>query len=700
MAGPSAAIREGGGIVARENRSIIRAFAQPVARFDYSPTPPAHSRRFRHALALRRLFGHAALILHPLIAANPVSGQPQRHPAETLQGSLIFGCLGVVFGDIATSPLYALRVAFSGRGALTPTPDHVMGILSLVFWSLVLVVGLKYAILVMRADNKGEGGIMALMSLVLRSMGDRPRLRKTVMVLGLTGTALFFGDAVIAPAISVISAIEGLKVVTPALKPLILPASLGILGGLFVLQHRGTAFLGWLFSPVMLLWLLLIAVLGVSSILQTPHILRALDPMQALHFIEEAKAQTLIVLGAVVLVVTGAEALYADMGHFGILPIRFAWFFLVFPALVLNYLGQGALLIRDPSAASNPFYLLGPSWSVLPLLSVATLATIIAAQAVISGAFSLAAQAVRLRYLPRLTVRHTSTGRAGQIYVPMVNWLLAACVGILVIGFGSSSRLAAAYGLAVTGTMLVTTLLAFGLLGRIAVFSRLIVGLLLGGFLLIDMAFLGANTAKIAQGGWVSLLVGGIAYLALSTWILGRELLVRRLNDKATPLEELVSRQSREPLPRVPGTAIYLTAGRFGAPISLTHNMLINKVLHEQVIVLTVVTRDEPYVPLTGRVKIRHFGDNVFRVRIYYGYDQQPNIPDALAFCRSQGLAVDMNDTSFFLSREHLVSTPREGMARWRERLFIRMAMNAESAMSFWQIPPERVIELGLKVEL
>jgi KUP system potassium uptake protein len=336
----------------------------------------------------------------------------------------------------------------------------------------------------------------------------------------------------------------------------------------------------------------------------------------------------------------------------------------------------------------------------LPLLSVATLATIIAAQAVISGAFSLAAQAVRLRYLPRLTVRHTSTGHAGQIYVPMVNWLLAACVCILVIGFGSSSRLAAAYGLAVTGTMLVTTLLAFGLLGRIAVFSRWLVGMLLGVFLLIDMAFLGANAAKISQGGWVSLLVGGIAYLMLSTWIRGRELLVRRLNDKATPLEELVSRQSREPLPRVPGTAIYLTAGRFGAPISLTHNMQINKVLHEQVIVLTVVTRDEPYVALTDRLKIRHFGDNVFRVRIYYGYDQQPNIPDALAFCRSQGLAVDMNDTSFFLSREHLVSTPREGMARWRERLFIRMAMNAESAMSFWRIPPERVIELGLKVEL
>ena len=619
---------------------------------------------------------------------------------ESLRWKLILGCVGVVFGDIATSPLYALRVAFSGQLALSPTPDHVMGILSLVFWSLVVIVGLKYAILIMRADNKGEGGIMALLSLVLRTVGDRPRRSKIILSIGLAGTALFFGDAVIAPAISVMSAMEGLIVLTPTLKPLIVPATLTVLVLLFFLQHRGTAFISVLFSPVMVLWLLVIALLGIFSISQTPVILHSLHPAYALDFLMEAKAQSLVVLGAVVLVVTGAEALYADMGHFGIQPIRIAWFFLVFPALMLNYLGQGALLLRLPDAASNPFYLLGPSWSIVPLLGLATLATIIASQAMISGAFSLAAQAVRLRFLPRLSVRHTSKGRMGQIYVPAVNRVLALCVILLVLGFGSSSRLAGAYGISVTGTMVVTTLLAFGLLGRIWRLNLVLTGLVFAVFLMIDFGFLAANSTKILQGGWVSLVIGAAVFLLLSTWIRGRELLVRRLNEKAVPLEEIASRQGHDPLPRVPGTAVYLTAGRFGAPLSLLQNVLINKVMHEQVIVLTVVTRDEPWVPLEGRIKIRHFGGNIFRVRIYYGYNQEPDIPDALAFCKAQGLAVDPEDTSFFLSREHMVSTAREGMAQWRERLFIRMAMNAENAMVFWRIPPDRVVELGLMVEL
>ena len=619
---------------------------------------------------------------------------------ESLRWNLMLGCVGVVFGDIATSPLYALRVAFSGSNALSPTAEHVMGILSLVFWLLVIVVGLKYALLIMRADNKGEGGIMALLSLVLRTVGDRPRLNRLILSIGLIGTALFFGDAVIAPAISVMSAMEGLKVLTPALKPLIVPATVTILVVLFFLQHRGTAFISVLFSPVMVLWLLVIGLLGAFSISQTPVILHSLHPIYALDFLMEAKAQSLVVLGAVVLVVTGAEALYADMGHFGIQPIRVAWFFLVFPALTLNYLGQGALLLRSPAATSNPFYLLGPSWSVVPLLGLATLSTIIASQAMISGAFSLAAQAIRLRFLPRLSVRHTSVGRMGQIYVPAVNRVLAVGVILLVLGFGSSSRLAGAYGIAVTGTMVVTTLLAFGLLGRIWRFNLLLTGTLFVVFLLIDLGFLAANTTKIFQGGWVSLLIGGAVFLLLATWIRGRELLVKRLNEKAVPLEEIASRQGHDPLPRVPGTAVYLTAGRFGAPLSLLQNSLINKVLHEQVIVLTVVTRDEPWVPLADRIKIRHFGGNIFRIRIYYGYNQEPNIPDALTYCKHQGLSIDMEDTSFFLSREHMVSTAREGMAQWRERLFIRMAMNAENAMVFWRIPPDRVVELGLMVEL
>ena len=619
---------------------------------------------------------------------------------DALQWSLVLGSVGVVFGDIATSPLYALRVAFGGANALSPTHAHVLGILSLVFWSLVFVVGVKYALLIMRADNKGEGGIMALMSLALREAGDRPAWRRIIVTVGLVGAALFFGDAVIAPAISVMSAVEGLRVAAPVLKPLIAPVTLVILGAVFFLQYRGTAFISGLFSPVMLTWLGVIGWLGLLSILKTPSILQSLDPGHGLNFLLEAKTHSLVVLGAVVLVVTGAEAIYAGMGHFGVKPIRLAWFALVFPALMLNYLGQGALLMRDPSASHDPFYLLGPTWSIAPLLGIATLATIIAAQAVISGAFSLAAQAVQLGYLPRLAVRHTSPGKAGQIYVPAVNWLLAFCVMALVLSFSSSNRLAAAYGIAVTGTMVVTTLLAFGLLDRIGGGWRRLTGLAFGIALVVDAAFLAANSSKLLAGGWVSLAIGGAVYLVLSTWKQGRELLLSRLYNRGTPLEELVSRLSHESLPRVPGSAVYLTAGKFGAPKALLQNMAINKVLHEQVLILTVVTRDEPWVPLARRAKIRHFGGEIYRVRVYYGYNQEPNIPDALTFCKTMGLTLDLAETSFFLAREHLVCTARVGMAPWRERLFIRMAMNAENAMVFWRVPPERVVELGLMVEL
>lgn len=621
-------------------------------------------------------------------------------PADGFRWALVLGSIGVVFGDIATSPLYAVRLAFGGKSGLTPTPEHVMGVLSLVFWALLIVVGLKYALLVTRADNKGEGGIMALTSLVLRTVEGRPKWRRVVLALGLAGTALFFGDAVVAPAISVMGAVEGLKLANPAMRSLIVPVTLLILGIIFLIQRKGTGFISGLFSPVMLLWLAVIAALGFHSIALTPKILQSINPAYAVAFLVEAKFHSLVVFGAVVLVATGAEALYADMGHFGIKPIRLAWFLVVFPALTLNYLGQGALLIRDPTAASNPFYLLGPSWSLAPLLALATLSSIVASQAVISGTFSLAAQAVRLRYLPRLNVRHTSEGQSGQIYVPAVNWLLAFCVMALVLSFGSTSRLAVAYGLAFTGTMVVTTLLAFGMLGRIWRFNLFLTGALFTVFLVIDLCFLIANTVKLNQGGWVSLGIAGLVFLLLSTWIRGRELLVSRLNEKGTPLEELVSRPGYELIPRVPGSAVYLTAGRFGAPLSLIHNIRINKVLHEQVIVLTVVTRDVPTVPLSDRVKVRNYGGRIYRIRIYYGYNQEPNIPDALDFCSSQGLSVDMATTSFFLCREHMVSTPRQGMARWREKLFIRMAMNAENAMVFWRIPPERVIELGLMVEL
>lgn len=643
-----------------------------------------------HSSGFSRLGGRTQELSH---SVREQSRRPFRWP-------LMIGCMGVVFGEIATSPIYALRIVFAGRTGISPTPEHVLGILSLVFWLLLLVVGLKYAAVVLRADNKGDGGMMALLSLVLRGVQDHPRVRRLALALGLAGASLFLGDAIIAPAISVMGALEGLRVGAPALNVLIVPITLLVLLVLFLIQQRGTAFISRLFSPVMMIWLLTLGVLGLSSIRETPLILTALNPMHALAFLLETRVQSLLVMGAVVLVITGVEALYADMGHFGRRPIQRAWFLFVFPLLMLNYLGQGALLLRDPTAASNPFYLLGPEGSVLPLLALATLATIIASQAVISGAFSLTAQAVRMRYLPRLAVRHTSSGHAGQIYVPAINWLLALSTFALVIGFGSSARLATAYGLSVTGGMLTTTLLAFGLLPRLPRLVAGLGGLLLALFLLIDLGLVAANLPKLLQGGWVSLLIGGGAFVVLTTWVRGREQLVNLLNARAVPIEELVNRISDRGIPRVPGTAVYLTASRFGAPLSLIHNLEMNQVVHETVVILTVITRDLPEVALQNRVKIRDYGGRFYRVRIYYGYNQEPDIPEALAFARSQGLPMEPEQTSYFLTREHMISGTHNGLGSWRRRLFIRMAMNAESAMRFWHIPPERVVEMGLLVAL
>lgn len=616
------------------------------------------------------------------------------------QSALVIGAIGVVFGDIGTSPLYAVKVAFSGAHGVEPSRPHVLGVLSLVFWSLVLVVGLKYAVLMLRADNRGEGGIMALMALALRSAGENDRRRRAILATGLVGTALFFGDGVITPAISVLSAVEGLTLVAPGLDPLIVPLALGILAALFVLQRRGTAFIGGLFSPIMSVWLLVLALSGAASIARTPAILNALSPEFAARFLVESRWHSLLALGAVVLVVTGAEALYADLGHFGVRPIRLAWFGFVFPALVLNYLGQGALLLRDPLAAGNPFFFLAPAWGLVPLLALATLATIIASQAVISGAFSVARQAAQLGYLPRLAVVHTSSGKIGQIYLPTINWLLAACVTALVLGFESSSRLAAAYGIAVTGGMVVSTLLAFTVLRQVWHWHKWTSRAMAGAFLIIDLAFFAANSPKLLHGGWFSLAAGALVFTILSTWKRGRELLMKRLQARAMPLEVLRARLAADPPVRVPGTAVYLTAGRRGVPQSLLHNLASNKALHERIIILTVVTRDEPWVSRDERLKIRHFGDGLYRVRVYYGFNQAPSIPDALELCKDKGLSINLVDTSFFLARESLISTSRPGMAIWRERLFIRLARNAESAMAFWRIPPDRVVELGLMVEL
>lgn len=622
------------------------------------------------------------------------------HAQSLFRWPLMMGCMGVVFGEIATSPIYALRIVFAGHTGITPTPPHVLGILSLVFWMLTLIVCLKYAGLIMRADNKGDGGIIALLSLVQRGIQDQPRLRRVALGLGLAGASLFFGDAIIAPSISVMGALEGLRVAAPGMKVLIVPLTILVLLVLFTLQKRGTAFISLLFSPIMMIWLLVLAGLGVSSILETPQILQALDPSYALALLLEIRMQSLLVLGAVVLVITGVEALYADLGHFGRLPIQRAWFCFVFPLLTLNYLGQGALLLRDPRAASNPFYLLGPDWSVLPLLGLATLTTIIASQAVISGAFSLTAQAVRMRFLPRLAVRHTSSGHAGQIYVPVVNWLLALGTVTLVIGFGSSTKLATAYGISVTGGMVTTTLLAFGLLKRLHAGIAIVGGALLLFFLMIDLGLLAANLPKLQQGGWVSLLIGGGAFILLTTWVGGREHLVNLLNARAVPIEELVTRIAHQGIPRVAGTAVYLTASRFGAPLSLVHNLEMNQVVHETVVILTVVTRDLPEIPLESRIKIRDYGGRFYRVRIYYGYNQEPDIPEALTYASANGLVINPQETSFFLTREHMISGGPNGSPSWRRRLFIRMAMNAESAMRFWHIPPERVVEMGLLVAM
>jgi KUP system potassium uptake protein len=613
--------------------------------------------------------------------------------------ALIVGAIGVVFGDIGTSPLYAVKVAFTGPHAIAATPPHVLGVLSLIFWSLVIIVGLKYALLMLRADNNGDGGIMALMALALRGADEDSRRRKTIMMVGLIGAALFFGEGIITPAISVMSAVEGLELVAPDLDSVVMPLTLAILTVLFLLQRHGTGFIGDLFSPVMGLWFIVIASLGAYSIAQTPVILSALSPSYAALFLLEAKWDSLVVLGAVVLVVTGAEALYADMGHFGRRPIRVAWFYFVFPALALNYLGQGALLLRDPEAAGKSFYLLAPAWGMIPLLGLATIATIIASQAVISGMFSMAWQAVQLGYLPRLQIIHTS-GKIGQIYIPAINWILLASVVALVLAFDSSSRLAAAYGIAVTGAMVVTTVLASIALRRVWHWRRITGGLVTSAFLIIDLSFLAANGPKIIHGGWFSLLVAAIVFLVMSTWKRGRDLLVRRLNDRAMPLETLIERLRRDPPPRVPGTAVYLTAGRRGVPQALLRNLEANKVIHERVIILTVVIRDNPWVPRRERLKIRHFGDQLYRMKIYYGFREEPDIPEALALSREHGLEIDLAETSFFLGRENMVSTDRPGMPIWRERFFIRLARNAERAMDFWRIPPDRVVELGLTVEL
>jgi len=620
--------------------------------------------------------------------------------SQTPLGTLALGALGVVYGDIGTSPLYTMKEVFGGPHPLPPTPDNVLGILSLVFWALMIVVSIKYIGLVLRADNRGEGGIMALVSLVHRATAHRTRLRWALLVLGLCGASLFYGDGLITPAISVLAAVEGLQVAAPTLERFVVPTALVVLVSLFLLQRKGTASVGGLFGPVMLIWFGMLAVLGGTSVAQSPEVLRAVNPGYALEFFAANRGLGFLAMGAVVLAVTGVEALYADMGHFGRSPIRATWFGFVLPALLLNYFGQGALLIREPAAVVNPFYLLGPEWAIYPMIAVATAATIIASQAVISGAFSVTRQAVQLGYLPRMEIRHTSERAIGQIYIPLINWLLLAGVVILVLGFQSSSNLAAAYGIAVTGSMVIDTLLASVVAILLWRWHPVLVAVGALGFLLVDLAFFGATALKLFQGGWLPIVVAIGVFVVLSTWKRGRELLRARLKSDSIPLQLFLDNIKEHGPTRVPGTAVFLSSQGQSVPHALLHNLAHNKVLHERVVFLTVRTEDVPFVRDAERIEVEDLGGNFYRVVAHYGFKEDPDVPRALNQCAVCGREMNLLETSFFLSRETLIPTKMPGMAPWRERLFIWMARSAQNAMAFFRLPSNRVIELGTQVEI
>ena len=615
--------------------------------------------------------------------------------------TLTLAALGVVYGDIGTSPLYAIKEVFGGAHHPVPiTPDNVLGILSLFLWSLLIVVTLKYVSFIMRANNKGEGGIIALMTLALHKGNPDSWQQKLLITLGLFGAALFYGDGVITPAISVLSAVEGLELITPTFKPYILPITLAIVVGLFVIQRRGTASVGALFGPVMVLWFAVLALLGGINIVQHPEVLAAVNPLYGFNFLLGNSTLGFFALGAVVLCITGAEALYADMGHFGAKPIQYAWLGYVLPALIINYFGQGALLLADPSAVENPFYRLAPEWALYPLVILSTIATVIASQAVISGAFSITQQAIQLGYTPRLEVQHTSDQEIGQIYLPALNWLLLVSIIALVIGFGSSSNLAAAYGIAVTGTMLITNILAIAVAVRLWNWSplRAILGAL--PFICIDLGFFLANSVKIPDGGWFPLAFGLAIFILLTTWKRGRELLHKRLAADALQLKPFIEDVSLNGVSRVPGTAIFMTPDPESVPHALLHSLKHYKALHEQVVILSVNVFDVPFVPDIDRVEVRHLAGNFSQVIVQYGFKDEPDIPAALKLGHAVGLNIEMMDTSFFLGRETLIPKLGSEMAYWRELLFVAMFRNAGSATAFFKIPSNRVVELGSQVVL
>ncbi|WP_336932629.1 potassium transporter Kup [Acinetobacter bereziniae] len=615
--------------------------------------------------------------------------------------AITLAALGVVFGDIGTSPLYALRQCFL-TAHIAITEATVLGILSLIFWCMMLTISFKYVTVIMRADNNGEGGIMSLLALNLRSNRIPDNRKIFLIALGFIGASLFFGDGIITPAISVLSAIEGLSIATPMFNKWLMPLAIGILTALFLVQRHGTGTMGKFFGPITLTWFASIGLIGIHSISQTPYVLTMLSPHWALNFIFHQPFVAFLTMGAVILTVTGGEALYADMGHFGRLPIRLGWFIIVLPCLLLNYAGQGALLLRDPSAIENPFYLLVPEWGLYPMIALATAAAVIASQAVITGVFSMANQAIQLRYLPRLTVHHTSDVEQGQIYLPFINWILFVSILLLIVIFQNSANLANAYGVAVTMTMLCDTILIAFLAYGFWRWPKWKVALFAVPFLVIDSVFIGSTSLKIISGGWVPILIGAIVFTILMTWKTGREIVFNRLEKDALPLDLFIKSVSlSDETQFVPGQSVFLTGNPNIVPHAMLHNIKHNKVLHERNIMVTVITRDVPYVPEQERIRVEVLDDRFQRVFVYYGFKDQPDIPNALELAYKQlEVEFDMMHISFFISRDRLIHTVGEGMAPWREKLFISMQRNTSPVSDFYQIPPNRVVEMGSQIEI
>ncbi len=635
------------------------------------------------------------------IHASTTGGHIER---ETPRGRYLFilslAALGVVYGDIGTSPLYALRECFHGPHSIVPTPANILGVLSLVFWSLIIVISVKYLVFVLHADNNGEGGILSLTALATPIKPSGRSERRVLIAMGIFGAALLYGDGVITPAISILGAMEGLTVATPLFHSYVVPITIAIIVALFLVQSRGTAGIGKVFGPVTLVWFAVLAGLGILQIIRYPEVLTAINPFHGVDFFLRNGWHGFLILGAVFLVVTGGEALYADMGHFGIRPIRLAWFTLVLPALVLNYFGQGALLLENPAAAENPFYRLVPSWGIYPMVILATAAAVIASQAVITGAFSLTMQAVQLGFSPRMKINHTSTREFGQIYIPGVNWaLMIGCIAI-VVGFRTSSNLAAAYGVAVTSTMVITTILFYVVARERWGWSFLTAGSLAALFLIIDLAFFGANIIKVAHGGWFPLLLAAIVFTVMTTWKKGRRILSERIQSEAQLLEEFLEEVARHPPTRVRGTAVFMNGNATRTPPALLQNLEHNKVLHERVLFLTVKTKQVPFVDSGERVEIESIGNGFFRLRVFYGYMEDPDIPKVLEKVDAAGLTFDAEDTTYFLGRETIMASKRPGMPIWREKIFALISRNATSATAYFCLPPDRVVEMGSQVEI